>query len=165
MAAATLHWEISCYNMNAFCLELASQLKAFGRMTLDSCLGSFNGEYRSAFQAFELQHNWFLPYREVLQREKALKHQVRSVDQNSSAVQECFECVVWVVPHNSTNSIDGATDELPQRQWALLSVWTRTQNFVFLLQTCHGCILLDERRCQFVSILRIQPAAAQSLVS
>lgn len=109
MAAATLHWEISCYNMNAFCLELASQLKAFGRMTPD-------GEYRSAFQAFELQHNWFVPYREVLQREKALKHQVRSVDQNSSAVQECFECVVWVVPHNSTNSIDGATDELPQRQ-------------------------------------------------
>lgn len=38
------------------------------------------------------------------------------MDQNSSAVQECFECVVWVVPHNSTNSIDGATDELPQRQ-------------------------------------------------
>lgn len=34
-------------------------------MTIDSCFGSFNGEYRSAFETFELQHNRSVPHREA----------------------------------------------------------------------------------------------------
>lgn len=74
-------------------------------MTLDSHFDSFNRELKPLSKSTRDQSS-------TERRLKALKRQVRSVDQSSHVLQGCFDCMDWAMPHDSTNSIGEATDEL-----------------------------------------------------
>lgn len=100
--AETPYWRDFSLLCEGFSLKRAQQLKVRGMMTLDSCFGSSNGEYRAAIETFELQHK-----RSVGRRgRRALEWQVRSADQSSCVLQGCFDRMDDAELHKSTNNID-----------------------------------------------------------